>query len=386
MFRVIDKVITIGIFSGIAVGDFIGLFPSTVNVVVSDLFLLFMLLRYSLKIRIPMYFTIFLLMFFLSQTIDIVTWYSLSDKFFTIDESVLREFVIENVKFFIALLYLIIGYNLVKFNSSNFEKGLKIFPYLLLAESFVAIILWKLGYYPEAFSPRFRAFVPNQNYLAITLNTGLAIFLYFSEKIHFLKKLFITILFFMLIFLTGSRGGIITFFVILSFSFIFISGNTFKRIIFAVVFLLSSVGIVLLTINFILPHISKSSEIIRRLSMTLYIEKALEKSHRIDAFSFALKAIDETSLLGIGKGLYLTWTQYEFGQRILAHNTYLQIMAENGLLGILAWISLFVLNLKNINKSKLIIILPIFIASFSTSLDKYRLFWLLLPYIFVKKT
>ncbi len=221
------------------------------------------------------------------------------------------------------------------------QKKLKSFIWVFLTvNGFLAFNAIKdfilLG--PTAVSTRIggggEGFLGDANDFALALNVALpfTFYLFLSEKkkvLRFLYLLFL-ILFTLGIISTASRGGFITLFFVF---FYFILKSKQKLVgIFSIV-------LVFISIFFFAPREYWE----RQMTITSY-QQDESSMGRIHAWKVGIKMFTDRPLWGVGTGAYEEAYGVKFGGQsglwFAPHNTYIQIAAETGILGILFYLGL----------------------------------------------
>ena len=168
-------------------------------------------------------------------------------------------------------------------------------------------------------------FDPND--IALTLAVGVPIAWYLGTKGSRLNRYFYrsyVLLAFMAAILTASRGGFLALCVALS-SLLFVGGrlNRVKRVILFAVIVVGMAGLVSLA-----PTAG-----VNRLRTTSQELQTGTLSSRILIWRAGLRLFTAFPLLGVGAGAFRTSVVSEFGQEAVAHNTYLGILTELGIVG-----------------------------------------------------
>lgn len=151
------------------------------------------------------------------------------------------------------------------------------------------------------------------------------IFLFFSFLFYFSKERFAKVFFyvsFLCLMLTLSRGGAAAFFA--GFFVIFIMGSKFEKLKF--IFIGGGAIFFVFILAFLYPD-----------SYELFIEKRLsgleEGGGRFQIWANAFSLVDEKPILGYGIFSFRAIMEHHFGISKFAHNTFVEVVLELGLLG-----------------------------------------------------
>ncbi len=128
-------------------------------------------------------------------------------------------------------------------------------------------------------------------------------------------------------FLTKSRGGFIAFLVVLFLHY----KDKFKGVFGKVVIILGIVGLLALAPS----------------RFTTVNDDSNSAAGRIDMWVQGFEMLRYYPLFGIGMGNYANYTG-----SLIAHNSFIQIMGETGVIGLFAWVSLLYLTFKGLNKAR----------------------------------
>jgi len=176
------------------------------------------------------------------------------------------------------------------------------------------------------------------SYLIIVIPIIFSICLFFKNKIWKIISLIIASVLFLNLGFSGSRGALIA--VVISFLFIvgFLKGSKIKKI---------SIFIPILLFLFFIPNMAS-----RFKNKGSIVE-------RVRLYSSSILIFKEYPILGAGPGMYeklLYKYQPEGGYadgnvHSHAHNTYLEVAAEMGIVGVMAFLGIFVMYFRKIFKS-----------------------------------
>lgn len=140
---------------------------------------------------------------------------------------------------------------------------------------------------------------------------------------------------------TGSRGSMICF-LILTFVFAFKMKSKWYLKIFFIIF---SIGIVSLLINFILQNEEATSRVMRTI-------EDFDTAKRTEIWSKLVALFQKKPFIGIGETGYMFESQKIFGTLQGAHNVYLELLIKTGLFGLI----IYLLFLFKILKSSLMVL------------------------------
>lgn len=360
-----------------------------VNLSISDFIIVgvITLLIVNKKIEFPMHILLFL--FTLLITTSFVATYIVPIKFSVTPE--LQSILIELIKLLVNFIYLFIGYNLAKIKLSHyvldsFALGAIVIAIAsLLFTSFNVSVINDILFYGEI---RFRGLMNDPNYFSVLQNIALA-YIITNDKFKLRFKPLIITLIIISIFLSGSKTGIITLLalhILLLFKDLLLQKFRVKKIIKSI-FL---IGILLLIVFFydsiilyLFTNLNKNFPVLDRVApIFIDFESALNTggSGRGDTWKTALSLIMSSPLFGVGVGTYTLISNKLFNIGAIAHNTFLQIGAEWGLLltsislSYLAYLLLPTSKKQNSISVKLMMII-ILIGGLAISLQNARIFW-----------
>lgn len=289
------------------------------------------------------------------------------------------------IKFIVTIFYFIAGINI--FNKLETNSIFKGFLYSGIVTSLVGIgtYFYRIPILNDIFSfqfgSRYVGLMSDANYLAVMLCSTIPIILetkIIEKKLYKLICLLITVLG---IITTGSKTGLVLILVyffyrsfIIKFSFkkFLLAGSI--SIVIAIIFIYTGPDI----LHFIENKIPNGIRLVSIFTETNALSEG--GSSRIAAWDSGFELIKLFPMFGIGFGMYQFLGMYYNGTDLLAHNTYIQLFAEWGIL-IASVFFLYVAYSIFISKREMYIkdIMIIFLVSFlSISLNNARLFWLLL--------
>lgn len=367
-----------------------------VNTSLSDFFLFAVILFFPLKkeMRLPTSVVLFILALSCSVIFTAFFWDTFHFHFYADPRVVLRDYI----KIVAVFLYFAIGYNLARIGSIEnvlkwFSIGAVCLGLLSLLSVFINIpILQDVIFYG---GNRFRGFMNDPNFFAVIQSTALMYF--WGSKRMKIKTRFISCLILILsLFTSGSKTGMVLLLLILVFKGLPIafSKNLSKQkivlitlilLIFTVLFFffITHFTVILGNLSQIIPGFQRVTELFTN------FEGAISDSGstRDLAWGNASQLIKLSPIIGIGIGTYSDLAMFLFGNSTIAHNTYLQLAAEWGMvltvifMGYLLYhmiaVSYYYKEKKTDSKLVRDMLIPFLIGSFSLSLNNARLFWLL---------
>ena len=183
----------------------------------------------------------------------------------------------------------------------------------------------------------------NGIYMAISLCASFALLFMRSRKNILWKVLLALVVLFALV-LTGKRGVLIFSVFAMLVSYIICKKGAFANKLVTVLFLLSSISLVIYALSFYIEGIATAFERITAMFMTE--NETLDVSNgRFKLYAIAWNFFKESPILGIG------WR--EFSKEVVnfynqdsvlrdAHNVFLQLLCETGIIGFSIFISLFI--------------------------------------------
>lgn len=183
----------------------------------------------------------------------------------------------------------------------------------------------------------------NGIYMAISLCASFALLFMRSRKNILWKVLLVLVVLFALV-LTGKRGVLIFSVFAMLVSYIICKKGAFANKLVTVLFLLSSISLVIYALSFYIEGIATAFERITAMFMTE--NETLDVSNgRFKLYAIAWNFFKESPILGIG------WR--EFSKEVVnfynqdsvlrdAHNVFLQLLCETGIIGFSIFISLFI--------------------------------------------
>ncbi|WP_158520593.1 O-antigen ligase [Aerococcus sp. 1KP-2016] len=302
------------------------------------------------------------------------------------------------IKILVSFLYFILGYNLSRIGFDN--KVIRVqakFAVLVAILGIVANFI-PLPFISETFffgGYRLKGFLNDPNLFAIVQILALSYFLKYRDKNNKFRGVSIFLLIFSIL-MSGSKTGLLSMIFILCLD-LFQKNFTYRiKLKETIVFLILAFILIILApplINYMLKLLISLAEqypSIERLS-SLFTDFSTaisgDGSHRDVVWKKAIKIISMFPITGVGVGTYLNIAGTLPGVVTVAHNTYLQMYAEWGII----FASIFFLYIiymifyslllvrKNITINVVSSgIIAIMIGSLSISLNNARFFWLYL--------
>ncbi|TDM19511.1 O-antigen ligase family protein [Macrococcoides caseolyticum] len=381
----------------ILIGLFIGqsIIISGVNFSLSDIFLIcYIIYLIALKVKwintkvVIFYSLLVSYLLFTSIIITPILWNI---------ETPFNKIIVELIKLTILFLYLNTGIYLYKVD--KFAIVLKSFVFGSIIVSLIGIIV---NFTNEAIKSylffgdyRFKGLLNDPNLFAVTQIIAISLLNFLDIK--FYRKFLYFLILLIGIVLSGSKTGLICLILFLLLSFV----KFYKKINFHLLIRYIFISIIILVLfyfvkDIVLPQ-SFLNSINRMSSLITDLTTSLNEggSERGDAWGTALKIISKSLLLGIGLGNYLIISEEVYNVKILAHNTYLQCLAEWGILFTLIFFLIIILKLiiiflnKKYTKDYYLgeLIIYFLMGSFALSLNNSRLFWFILgPFLIIKIT
>lgn len=305
-----------------------------------------------------------------------------------------NDLVKEYFKLIILFVYFLLGYFLSKINLiDNVLRGFSKGAFALSIISLVYLV-FPISYLRDVLffgETRFRGFMNDPNYFA-TLQLS-ALMYFFTMNTYKLRTKIISLLLFILsISLSGSKGGFISLSIVLL--YLFVNEIVLKRK------NLKSVTLMMVSLTFFTIFLVKSTDS-NYLSTFSQIAPSFERvstifldfgesisaggSGRESAIKEALHLINISPFFGIGIGTYSSLNYIISGSKTIAHNTYLQLAVEWGLIvTIIFFLIVIIALIVSYRKKEPIIrivrnmMIPLFLGSLSISLNNARIFWILL--------
>lgn len=369
-----------------------------VNMSVADLLLVFILLYYIFKHKLLFPFNPTIFFIVTSVLVLFSASFYVPYKFNVNADN--TKIIVNYVKVFAIFLYFILGYNLARLNLTKIViKWYSIFALIIGILGSIFTFL-KINLFTQIFffgGFRFKGLMNDPNYFSIVQISALVYFVRLQDN-KMLYKIIAIMIFIISILSSGSKTGMITlisYFILITLENFFKNKKNLSRLmlntvvlmilILLIIFFLNDIPKLVEYINYIIPGFSRVGVL-----FTDPVE-ALSGggSSRDIAWQTGIEIIKLSPMLGIGVGTYTNISQKLFNVGVIAHNTYLQLYAEWGIIlsTILFMYIFFIIgkitfnkNFKN-NKEVLIlrdIIIIFLVGSMAISLNNARMFWLFL--------
>lgn len=367
------------------------------NISIADFFLISasLYLIFKNKILLPFLPTLYFLIvsvFVLYNTVFLIPY-----KFMV--NPGLSDVLEDYIKLIIVFIYFIIGYTLA--NLGLIEKAVKWYSIFGLLIGIIGVIftILNLNLFSEilfVYAPRFNGLMNDPNYFSII---QVSVFVYFSRNKDLKRfyKWIILILIILSILVSGSKTGLIT---LLSYLTLRILESLFNwrrnpSKVITQTFLFGLL-IILITIsrNVIINLIGQMTSIIPVFSRVEAIFTDFNSaisgsgSARDVTWEAAMEIISSFPILGIGIGTYTSIADQLYGVEAIAHNTYLQLFSEWGiLLPFILFMSILTLIIKvtfgkeaktDLNFILRDIVIVFLLGSLAISLNNARMFWVFL--------
>ncbi len=367
------------------------------NISIADFFLAFALivLIFKNKVLLPVFPTLYFLtvsIFVLYNTVFLIPY-----KFmFSPDlSSILKDYL----KILIVYVYFIMGYSLP--NLGLIEKSLKWYSIFGLLVGILGIMftVFNVNLFSQSlflYAPRFNGLMNDPNYFSII---QVSVFVYFSRSkdVKGAYKWIILLLIILSILVSGSKTGLVT---LLSYIALRVIENAFKwkgnqsKVTIQMFLFSLLIMIFALSRDLIQNLIEHMTSILPVFARVEYIFTDFNSaisgsgSSRDLTWEVAIEIIKQFPIIGIGIGTYTNIAEELYGFEAIAHNTYLQLFSEWGiLLPSLLFIYIFIFIVKvTFSKetkpnSTLILrdmIIVFLFGSLAISLNNARMFWVFL--------
>lgn len=367
-----------------------------VNTSLSDFFLFTTILFFPLKkdIRLPITVILFMLILTGSVIFTSFFWDTFHFHFYADPKVVLRDYM----KIVAVFLYFTVGYNLARLGLIRnvlkwFSIGAVCLGGLSILATFITIPpLQDIIFYG---GNRFRGFMNDPNFFAVVQSTAL---MYFLEDPSIKPKIRVIscLILFLSLLTSGSKTGMILLIIIIGFKgmqTVFTKKLNKRKLALITLFLIIFVVLLFLFVTYFTSILNELSQVIpgfqRVTELFTNFEGAISDSGstRDLAWGNASRLIQLSPFLGIGIGTYSDLAMFLFGNSTIAHNTYLQLAVEWGVILTVIFISYLFYHMivaphyskEENTSSKLLrdMLIPFLVGSLSLSLNNARLFWLL---------
>lgn len=367
-----------------------------INTSISDLFLLFLLFRFILNGKLI--FTKRETIFFLVLSVSVLISSTFVSPIFLGIRPTIIAILSDYLKIIISFLYVVLGYNIAIKNLDKIllksQAGFAVIIAIigLLASTITIPIVGEALFFGDF---RLKGLLNDPNLFAVVQLMALSYFLK-QNQINNKKRIFSIIFLIISVLLSASKTGLISIVVIVTIHLIqyaLFKKKNIKQLINVLILCLISVIIVPYLINYFMkfvpnliikyPSLDRISVLFTNFSSAI----SGSGSERSIVWENALKIISLFPFTGVGVGTYIDISKKITGIGLVAHNTYLQLYAEWGIIlttiffmyiFLLLWRSFFLLKkdlVINIVSSSIIAIL---IGSIAISLNNARFFWLYL--------
>lgn len=350
---------------------------------------LFILLVYQHQLKIPVVLTAFFLLIFILRGIVSVWYLPL------ITPQVTLNIVPSILKYSLIALYFLVGFSLAQLPRTLVAKLLRYFIWsnVVIGLFGIAISLLNLSsVFPQLFTAfRYRGLMNDPNYFSMLQLMSVPLINYFYPEQTSLRRTANLILISSAL-LSGSKsslfglGSLLLIYSLLTLIKSFRHGQNLKLLIISLTAgLFGLIGYLWrTTIVSTMTFIGQQNPALERISSLFFTDNPLSGSGsgRTDAWHHAFELLKSTNGLGIGFNDYGQVAYLLFGSPVIAHNTFLQIAVEWGLLfsllffSYLAWQVLRGLVHRDSLTIALTISLLICLTYFlSISLNNSRIFW-----------
>ncbi|MCM3765947.1 O-antigen ligase family protein [Neobacillus niacini] len=307
--------------------------------------------------------------------------------------------VSDYIKLSASFVYFLIGYNLSNIN--YLDKTIKWYSLFSILVGILGIIftIFSINVFSNILffgGTRFRGLMIDPNYYSVLQITGLVYFTR-SKIVEARYKYLAVFITFLAVLTSGSKTGIITLICYLALrliEYLFLKKKRTGEVVvhlFFIVFLILLAPLLFGISEKAMYHLTSSIPSFFRIQELLTdITGAVSESGsgRSDAWNVALQVIQLSPFLGVGIGTYTSLTGEMFQYGNLAHNTFLQLLAEWGiplttcffgyvffLLGKVSLIDFHRTETNLILRDFMIILL---VGSMAISLNSARILWLIL--------
>lgn len=252
----------------------------------------------------------------------------------------------------------LLGEILLKRKELNYIKILSFFLSVIILINLITIIVYPYGLYLDGTIPSY--FLGNRNSLARIIIPALGVICFSS--IYYNRKL--TISFFLVLFCSILTSVLIlssTLLITMLLLLFTILVMYRKKITYFISYNKMMISYIILFISITLFNLQNLFSFF----IEGYLGKSITLSDRTIIWQEAYKMIGKSILIGYGAIKGATYVEILGGIRYSAHNFFLQLLLETGLLGFTTFLVLLILvgmRMKKVRKNKLSIIIVIFVA------------------------
>ncbi|SHJ33701.1 O-antigen ligase like membrane protein [Dethiosulfatibacter aminovorans DSM 17477] len=364
---------------------------SGINISISDIALVLLFYIYLINNELFIPKKVLLFFVFLSIT-NLCTSVFISPNKFNYGlniNSILNDYI----KMVASFLYFLFGYNLVKNRMtmsaykwysimSIFMGGLGIVLVLLDINVFRSILFYE--------GSRYVGLMNDPNYFSL-IQCSVLVYVINNEQLSKMIKALICASLFLSIALSGSKTGMIIciLYLFVSYMRMLIKNKSYKHISYNLLFLIFifiSGSLLLSAMQVLMDQLVSINPVIGRIRLLFTDFNAAISANgsiRLKVWTDAIEIIKQSPLLGVGTGSYLP-ARISYGSGSLAHNTFLQIIAEWGvpfaMLLFLNMINVFSKTRKFCGSRDMIImrdmLIVFLLGSLSLSLNNARMLWM----------
>lgn len=383
---------------------------NNINITLADIFCVILLLYFLIYMKLKLPAQYFIFFFILSLSLLATTAFIDPELFLYTPEpnQVMRDYV----KLFMLFVYFIAGYNIAGHGGGQSMVKWYCISALAVGILGLAIIAFKTGFLSDTFlyaGIRLKGFMNDPNFFSVLQVTSLSYFMR-AKKIKAPIKAAVVLIIALTVLASGSKTGLIVlmgYLVFLIMEFFLTSWKRANQAILFVLIVLISVLAAFLAVDALTSLLQRVSDFVPSFSRINGIfsnfGSAISEggSGRDTAWETALGLIRISPASGIGIGVYPDIAFELFGERVIAHNTYLQLAAEWGLplAGVFVAYIVYAIGRATLDKNTALktprffgdpfnkdptpimardILIIVLIGSFGVSLNNARILWLLL--------
>jgi len=347
------------------------------------------------SLRVPTFVGMFFLSVIAISGITAVAWAPL---IFGVEPG--NEILTEVLKMTVSLLFLLCGIGVARMKLEVVVLRCFALGAAAVASIGVLAALTGLNFLPDSMyyaGFRFKGFMIDPNYWAVLSNASIAYLAGDRGMPKGLRTVFIASLVGSII-LSGSKTGLITLAMVCVVLLLSRASRSNRRVEWTAVLLLATAAVVI-TWDQILATLDRLVSLyviqipqLERISILLNdpIGAISESgSGRDDTWQSGLSMIESSPILGVGIGSYRNVNGALFGDTAVAHNTYIQLIAEWGVplaLLFFGWIGLLLIRASIYSRNESVdhvvsvrnMVICFLVGSISLSLNNARMFWLFL--------